>query len=548
MRTLLLVLVVAATACTDDATPDLGSSSADVTVRRGIDYAWGRPPIAALRGDGYAFAARYVSSDPSKNLSAAEASALRGAGIDVVVVWEDAAEASLDGYSRGVSDAHAAAAQAAACGEPSSRPIYFAVDFDASAGQEATIADYFDGVASVLGRDRTGAYAGYDVLQHLFDAGKIDYGWQTESWSDGRWEPRAQLRQVSYDVSVAGVSSDIDDAVAADYGQWGYAQHAIDGLHLGVARNADGRLEVFYTDGSTALEHTYERESGGWTGWTAPAALGGRAKSLVVARNADGRLELFYVGTNDRIYHNWQDAPNAGWHGEEALDGAAKQLAVALHGDGRIELFYIGTNDALYHDWQLRGGGWSGEHGLGGKAKQLAAATNADGRIEVVYVGTNDALYHNWQTAPDAGWHGQAAFGGKAKQVAIAPNADGRLDVLYIGTDDALYHDYQQQLGSHWSGEKSLGGKAKQIAVDADADGHLELFYIGTDDALYHDWQDGPNGSFVGQHALGGKADELAVARNADGRLELFYIGTNGALYHNWQKASDAPFTGQARL
>ncbi len=542
-------ILVFAAACTTTDVADLGSSYADVSVRRGIDYAWGHPSVDALHGGGYAFAARYLSDDPSKNLSASEAHELRSAGIDVVVVWEANADASLGGYSRGVADAHAAQAQAAACGEPAGRPIYFAVDFDASSAEQGEIAAYFDGVATVIGRDRTGAYAGYDVLHRLFDAGRIDYGWQTESWSNGQWESRAQLRQVAYDVSVGGVSSDVDDAVATDYGQWGYERPPqIDGLHLGVARNADGRLEAFYTDGSTALEHVYEKESGGRTGWSSPAALGGRAKSLVVAANADGRLEIFYVGTNDRIYHDWENKPNSGWHGEAALDGKAKQLAVAAHPDGRLELFYIGTDDALYHNWQAVSGGWSGEHALGGKAKQLAAGKNADGRIEIAYVGTNAELYANWQTAPDGGWHGEATLGGKAKQVAIAPNADGRLDIIYIGTNDALYHNYQTQLGTDWSGEKSLGGAAKQIAVAADADGHLELFYIGTDDALYHNWQNGPDGGWVGQHDLGGKADEIAVARNADGRLELFYLGTNGALYHNWQSSPDAPFAGQERL
>lgn len=50
--------------------------------------------------------------------------------------------------------------------------------------------------------------------------------------------------------------------------------------------------------------------------------LGGAAKQLAVARNADGRLEFFYIGTDDRLYHNWQTAPNNGWSGEAPLGGA----------------------------------------------------------------------------------------------------------------------------------------------------------------------------------------------------------------------------------
>ena len=76
---------------------------------------------------------------------------------------------------------------------PAGRPIYFSIDFDAQPGQQAAINAYFDGVASVLGRDRTGAYGGYGVIQRLFDDGKITWGWQTYAWSYGSWDARAHL-------------------------------------------------------------------------------------------------------------------------------------------------------------------------------------------------------------------------------------------------------------------------------------------------------------------------------------------------------------------
>ena len=102
---------------------------------------------------------------------------------------------------------------------PGSRPIYFAIDFDAQTASRATLNAYFDGVASVLGRDRTGAYGGYWPISRLFDAGKIAYGWQTYAWSGGNWDPRAQLRQTQNGIWGGGL--DADQAVADDFGQWG---------------------------------------------------------------------------------------------------------------------------------------------------------------------------------------------------------------------------------------------------------------------------------------------------------------------------------------
>jgi hypothetical protein len=33
----------------------------------------------------------------------------------------------------------------------------------------------------------------------------------------------------------------------------------------------------------------------------------------IVARNQDGRLEIFIVGDDTNLYHLWQTAPNNGW-------------------------------------------------------------------------------------------------------------------------------------------------------------------------------------------------------------------------------------------
>lgn len=187
----------------------------------GVDYGWGRPGASALKRAGAKFACRYLSHDTSgKNLTRGEADDLSGAGIWLVVVWESAAKRPLDGRSAGVADARDAAAQAKACGMPDDRPIYFAADWDASAGQQDEIDAYLDGAASVLGRGRVGLYAGHGPVKRAFDAKKIAYGWQTYAWSGGAWDARAQLRQYSNDHEINGVGVDYDRAVKSDYGQW----------------------------------------------------------------------------------------------------------------------------------------------------------------------------------------------------------------------------------------------------------------------------------------------------------------------------------------
>jgi hypothetical protein len=191
----------------------------------GIDYAFARPAPRAIADAGYSFVCRYLSAHTAlthgKILLAPEAARLRAAGLDIVACYEQAADNALNGQAQGVADARVARQQALAAGMPDDRPIYFSIGFDAGPAQQPVINAYLDGVASVLGRDRTGAYAGHPVLSRLFDAGKITWGWQTHAWSDGRWEPRAGLRQTHNGISVGGQSCDRDEAVAVDFGQWG---------------------------------------------------------------------------------------------------------------------------------------------------------------------------------------------------------------------------------------------------------------------------------------------------------------------------------------
>jgi hypothetical protein len=214
LRTLALLLAVAA--CAE---PGPASDEQAVTGSYGVDYSFARPAPSVTRAQGYAFVVRYLSSVESKRIELPEAQATTGAGLDIVLNWEDSGTAVLGGYPQGVHDAQLAQAQAAAVGAPAGRPVYFSIDFDASAGDQGTIDAYFDGVAAVLGRDATGAYGGLHQIQRLFDDGKIAWGWQTYAWSYGAWDPRAQLRQIQNGID--GGSEDLDEAVAGDFGQWG---------------------------------------------------------------------------------------------------------------------------------------------------------------------------------------------------------------------------------------------------------------------------------------------------------------------------------------
>jgi len=170
---------------------------------------------------GKEFVVRYLSpnttNNPRKQLTAAEVAAYRAADLAICVVWETGTSRARAGRAAGQADATSAAAVAHSLGFPAGQPIYFAIDEDTTG---AAVDAYFRGAADRIGVARVGAYGGIKPISYLFDHHLITFGWQTFAWSSGRWDPRAQAQQYRNDVTVAGVTVDLDRAMTSNYGQW----------------------------------------------------------------------------------------------------------------------------------------------------------------------------------------------------------------------------------------------------------------------------------------------------------------------------------------
>jgi hypothetical protein len=192
---------------------------------QGVDYSFSRPTATRLKAAGKQFAVRYLSTDTpgahGKILFRGEANALAAAGIWIVSNWEFDVGDWKGGFNAGVNFAREAARQHTAAGGPAGRPIYFSVDSDVSAAQLAgPITQYFKGIISVIGLDRTGVYGGIEVVDYLAQHHLASWFWQTYAWSDGRWSAHNNAEQYDNGVTVAGATVDLDRAKGPDYGQW----------------------------------------------------------------------------------------------------------------------------------------------------------------------------------------------------------------------------------------------------------------------------------------------------------------------------------------
>ncbi|HVY47416.1 MAG TPA: GH25 family lysozyme [Minicystis sp.] len=312
---------------------------------------------------------------------------------------------------------------------------------------------------------------------------------------------------------------------------------------LAVARNADGRLEVFGVDASGDVTTTFQTApNSGWSGWYSLGASN-LAGTPTVGTNADGRLEVFARSNDKNLYHAWQDAPN-GSIGDWAKMPAyvTSDPVVGRNKDGRLELFVPGTDGFLYHTWQKTpNGGWSDFAAMGnvegGGLITPAVVTDHAGNLAVVARGKSDEATYIMREKTGGGWTSWTSLGGKATDTpALAVNADGRLEVFVKGTDGALWHKWEATPGGAWSGWSSLGGGVSSPAVAADSNGKLTVFVRGNNNALYRIAQ--TSSGWTGWTGMGGDfAGAPAPSNDKDKRVEVFVRGTDGSVGHVWEKS-----------
>lgn len=176
----------------------------------------------ALRAAGKVGVVRYVVGDYSpggRGITLAEQQELTAGGIDIAAVWEGPANGMQDGYPAGVAAAKDAQKNLVAAGLPPTMPVYFACDFDAAPGDQATIDAYLRGAATVLGANRVGIYGGFYVVQRCAQNKTAQWFWQTSAWSGGQWFAGNHLEQYDYNVFINGTNCDATRAKQENYGQ-----------------------------------------------------------------------------------------------------------------------------------------------------------------------------------------------------------------------------------------------------------------------------------------------------------------------------------------
>lgn len=149
----------------------------------------------ALRENGASFVARYIT--PGKSLDAAEISALRDAGLAIMICWETSATRMKGGAKAGAEDAERAAWYARQLGIPEGTVIYFAADYDVPTADFPAIEAYLKTAKFNVEPYGIGLYGPEAVVAEMSRRGVCNYFWQCVAWSN-QFLPCADVRQYAW--------------------------------------------------------------------------------------------------------------------------------------------------------------------------------------------------------------------------------------------------------------------------------------------------------------------------------------------------------------
>ena len=224
-----------------------GAPAASAAASTLIDFAMRQIPAADIRAAGHAGVINYVSTSRpgssfgAKPITLPYAQSLTAAGLVIVSNYQygkpggTAPSDFTRGFAGGVADARTGWQLHTAAGGGQSAPIFFTIDDDINRDTWNNVAlQWFRGINSVLGVQRTGIYSGIKACQWAADDGVIGssstpgrrWAWQTRSWSGGQIYPGAVLYQRVVSTAsnpgpvVGGLEVDVSDVLAQDCGQW----------------------------------------------------------------------------------------------------------------------------------------------------------------------------------------------------------------------------------------------------------------------------------------------------------------------------------------
>lgn len=152
-----------------------------MTALLAIDYAWQHPQPAQIRSAGYTAVIRYLSQDPTKDISPAEVLSLHANGLGIGLIWETTADRALGSTVAGQADGAAVHDRLHALGAPPGTPVLANLgDFVVVPSQLGAIRAYYTAFRGQLAEYQAGAggYGSGYLIEQLNADWPDDIWWQ----------------------------------------------------------------------------------------------------------------------------------------------------------------------------------------------------------------------------------------------------------------------------------------------------------------------------------------------------------------------------------
>lgn len=206
-----------------------------------IDYSAGIPKAEEIKAAGHIGAVRYVSHRRpgterwmvGKPVTRHETDAMANLGMETASVYQFGKDDTAD-WKQGAAGAHTHAPQAIelhrAAGGPTGRPIYVAIDDNPSRHQYTSqIRPYLQTFSQLLAAAgySMGVYGNYNTIDWAIADGLGSFFWQHDWGSQGQIHSRTTIHQkAGLQENIGGVTVDVNNVYASDWGQWTPGQPA----------------------------------------------------------------------------------------------------------------------------------------------------------------------------------------------------------------------------------------------------------------------------------------------------------------------------------
>lgn len=225
----------------------------------------GHPDPTVVRLAGYVGIAGYLSQSSPKAITPTEAQAVFDEDLALVLVYEDGAQDALDSALM-VQHASVAKEQLASLPLTGRQGVlYVAVDFGATSDQYEALWANILGFGQVAGVP-VAPYGPAPFVTYCMSRG-CSYGWQSAGWAGGVLSG-AQIVQQVRQITLSGVTCDVDSVCSPEFGQWAVSPPSNEGedVPLTTLFDAQGNLHVLGIQESTGHLLHFSRPAGTATG------------------------------------------------------------------------------------------------------------------------------------------------------------------------------------------------------------------------------------------------------------------------------------------